>query len=668
MATHLHPTAAPAPRGAVPHTPADAAPWSVDDARALYNIEGWGAGYFDIDARGHVVVRPDREHPTRELSLLDLARDLEEQGVALPVLLRFSDILHSRVAQLSERFKTAIQEYGYEGGYTTVFPIKVNQQRHVVEEIAEFGRRHGVGLECGSKPELQAVLALNERTDHLIVCNGYKDHEFMRLALMGQKVGHDVFIVVEQLSELDVLLEVADELGVQPILGVRIKLATESAGRWAQSAGEKSKFGLNPSQLVKLVAKLREAGRLESLKLLHFHLGSQIPDIRFIKAGLTEVARFYVELRNMGVDVSHVDVGGGLGVDYDGTASSQSNASVNYTLQEYANDVVFTMAEACRENEVPMPHLISESGRALTAHHALLLMKVIDVESQAEPVVPDITDDDHAVLHAMKDDLDILERGEYGAGRPLTPHKVMAIYHDASFAKGQARQLFNSGVLDLKGLAMAEQLYYATMNRVATQVNSDRDEYEEIRQELDATLVDRYFCNFSLFQSLPDNWAIDQLFPIMPVHRLTEQPARLGTLQDVTCDSDGKIDRFVGEKHGRPSLELHEFRDGEDYVLGIFLTGAYQEILGDLHNLFGDTNAVHVKLTDRGYEITDLVHGDTVTEVLNYVQFHAPALLSTWRRKVTAAKGLSRSEANQFVADYVAGLEGYTYLEGEAAR
>jgi arginine decarboxylase len=640
--------------------------WSVEDARALYNIEGWGAGYFDIDERGHVVVRPDRGHPERELSLLDLARDLEEQGVALPVLLRFSDILRSRIEQLSERFRAAIEEYDYRGGYTTVYPIKVNQQRHVVEEIVEYGRPHGVGLECGSKPELQAVLALSDAADHLIVCNGYKDHEFMRLALMGQKVGHEVFIVIEQLSEVDVLLEVADELGVVPNLGVRIKLATESAGRWAQSAGEKSKFGLTAAQLMALVDRLRASGRLGMLKLLHFHLGSQIPDIRFIKAGLQEVARFYVELRNLGVDVTHVDVGGGLGVDYDGTASSQSHASVNYTLQEYANDVVYTMAEECRENEVPMPHLISESGRALTAHHALLLLKVIDVESQAEPTLPDLADEAHAVLHEMRDDFLLLRDG--GGPRPLTPHKVMAIYHDASFAKGRARQLFNSGVLDLRGLATAEQIYFATMNRVAALVSADPDEYEEIRQELDATLVDRYFCNFSLFQSLPDNWAIDQLFPIMPVHRLAERPTRLGTLQDVTCDSDGKIDRFVGGKQGRPSLELHGYREGEDYILGIFLTGAYQEILGDLHNLFGDTNAVHVKLTERGHEITDLVHGDTVTEVLHYVQFHAPALLSTWRRKVTATKDLSRSEANQFVAEYVAGLEGYTYLEGEAAR
>jgi arginine decarboxylase len=651
MATTTNPVEAP---------PAE--PWTIDAARTLYNIEGWGAGYFDINDAGHVVVRPDRAHPERELDLLDLARDLEEQGVALPVLLRFSDILRSRIEQLSQRFRAAMKEFEYTGGYTTVYPIKVNQQRHVVEEIVEFGQPYGVGLECGSKPELQAVLALSESTEHIIVCNGYKDHEFMRLALMGQKVGHRVFIVLEQLSEVDVLLEVADELEVVPTCGVRIKLATESAGRWAQSAGEKSKFGLNSVQLVKLIDRLRDAGRLDIIKLLHFHLGSQIPDIRFIKAGLQEIARFYVEMRHLGVDVTHVDVGGGLGVDYDGTGSSTSNASVNYTLQEYANDIVYTMAEACRENEVPMPHLISESGRALTAHHALLLLKVIDVESQAEPPLPNITDEDHALLHEMVEDYDLLKRGG------LTPRKVLEVYHDASFDKDRARQYFNSGVLDLRGLAAAEQIYFALMNMISRVVNGDRDEYEEILKELDATLVDRYFCNFSLFQSLPDNWAIDQLFPIMPIHRLDEQPSRRGTLQDVTCDSDGKIDRFVGDKTGRPSLELHEFRDGEDYVLGIFLTGAYQEILGDLHNLFGDTNAVHIKFTDRGYDITDLVHGDTVTEVLNYVQFHAATLLTTWRRKVAAAKELSRQEANAFVADYVAGLEGYTYLEGEAAR
>jgi arginine decarboxylase len=637
--------------------------WSIERAKALYNIEGWGAGYFDVSQRGRVIVRPDRDHPDRSLDLFDLAKDLEEQGVGLPVLLRFSDILRSRIESLSERFESAIREFEYSGGYTTVYPIKVNQQRHVVEEIVQFGAVHGVGLECGSKPELQAVLGLTESSEHLIVCNGYKDEEFMRLALMGQKLGHRVFIVIEQLSEVDVLLAAADDLGVTPTAGVRIKLSSEGAGRWAQSGGEKSKFGLNAAQLMKLIDRLRAAGRLDVLKLIHFHIGSQVTDIRFIKSALQEVTRYYVELRRAGVDITYVDVGGGLGVDYDGT-SSTSHASVNYSLQEYANDVVYTIAEMCRDCELPMPHLISESGRALTAHHALLLVKVIDVESQAEPPLPEITDDDHVLLHDMLADFHTLANPD----RALKAREVLEVYHDAAFDKERARQYFNSGVLSLRERAMAEAIYFATVNRIAQLAQRDRDAYEEIFAELEAVLVDRYFCNFSLFQSLPDSWAIDQLFPIMPVHRLDEAPDRHGTLQDVTCDSDGKIDRFVGGKDGRPSVALHEFRDGEDYILGIFLTGAYQEILGDLHNLFGDTNALHIKLTDRGYEITDLVHGDTVSEVLKYVQFDASNLLATFRRKVAGAKALSRQEANTFIAEYVAGLEGYTYLEGEAAR
>jgi arginine decarboxylase len=652
MATRIQPVAAPAP----------AAPWSIDAARALYNVEGWGAGYFDINERGHVIVRPDPLRPSLTLDLRDLAADLEGQGIQLPVLLRFSDILRSRIETLSERFATAIKEFDYTGGYTTVYPIKVNQQRHVVEEIVQFGKLHGVGLECGSKPELQAVLGLSETTEHLIVCNGYKDHEFMRLALMGQKLGHKVFIVLEQVSELDVLLEVAEELNVVPTCGVRIKLASEGAGRWAQSGGEKSKFGLSSAQLIKLMDRLESAGKLDILKLIHFHLGSQITDIRFIKSGLQEVARFYLELRALGVDITHVDVGGGLGIDYDGT-NSTNNASVNYTLQEYANDVIYTIAEACREAELPMPHIISESGRALTAHHALLLLKVIDVESQAEQPVPTLEDDEHSLLHEMHEDWRTLME------RDPKPRKVLEVFHDASFDKDRARQFFNSGVLTLRGLAKAEVLWLATMNAIYRIAKANPDIYADILPELESALVDRYFCNFSLFQSLPDSWAIDQLFPIMPIHRLTEEPVRRGTLQDVTCDSDGKIDRFVGDKNGRPSLEMHEFRDGEDYILGIFLTGAYQEILGDLHNLFGDTNAVHVRMTDDGaYEITDLVEGDTVTEVLNYVQFGASQLLATFRRKVNSAKGLAREEANAFIADFVAGLEGYTYLEGEAAR
>ncbi|MEO7367897.1 MAG: biosynthetic arginine decarboxylase [Gemmatimonadaceae bacterium] len=630
--------------------------WTIESARTLYNVEGWGIGYFDINDKGHVVVRPDSENPARELDLFELANDLEAQGVGLPLLLRFSDILASRIESLTDRFSRAINEYEYTGGYTTVYPIKVNQQRHVVEEIVEFGKASGVGLECGSKPELQAVLALAEHTDHLIVCNGYKDEEFMRLALMGQKLGHKVYIVLEQLSEVDVLLQVADELGVTPTAGVRIKLHSEGSGRWAKSGGEKSKFGLSTAQLVKLVDKLRDLGRLDVLKLIHFHLGSQITDIRYIKAGLQEVSRYYAELRAMGVDVTHVDVGGGLGVDYDGS-NSTSQASVNYSLQEYANDVVYTLAESCREHDLPMPHIISESGRALTAHHALLLLSVIDVESVANYVVPELMETDHTFLHEMMDDF-----------KHVNTRRVREVYHDATFGKDRSQELFNSGVFSLRERALAEQLYVATITAVARIAEQDREEYSDIIEDLEAILTDRYFCNFSLFQSLPDSWAIDQLFPVMPIHRLNEEPERRGTIQDVTCDSDGKIENFIGGRTSKPSLPLHAFNDGEQYILGIFLTGAYQEILGDLHNLFGDTNAVHIRLSDSGYEVAELVHGDTVTEVLAYVQFRASDLLATFRRKVTAATNLTRQEANTFIADYVAGLEGYTYLEGEAAR
>jgi len=652
----------PPPKNSHPAPPPEPVePWTVGSARTLYNIEGWGIGFFDINEAGHVVVRPDREKTDRELDLFELANDLEEQGVGLPLLLRFSDILRSRIESLNQKFAHAREEYSYTGGYTTVYPIKVNQQRHVVEEIVEFGKTAGVGLECGSKPELQAILGLAEHTDHMIVCNGYKDEEFMRLALMGQKLGHQVFIVLEQLSEVDVLLSVADELGVTPNAGVRIKLYSEGSGRWAKSGGEKSKFGLSTAQLVKLVDKLKSLGRLDILKLIHFHLGSQITDIRYIKAGLQEVSRYYAELRGLGVDITHVDVGGGLGVDYDGSGST-SQASVNYTLQEYADDVIYTLAESCREHELPMPHIISESGRALTAHHALLLLSVIDVESQADNAVPELTDDNHTLLHEMAADY-------ASVSKRVSRKRVREVYHDATFDKERAQELFNSGVLTLRDRAIGEQIYLATISAVARIAQKDRDEYSDIIDDLEANLVDRYFCNFSLFQSLPDSWAIDQIFPIMPIHRLNEEPTRTGTIQDVTCDSDGKIERFIGDRTSRLSLDLHPFNDGDQYIIGIFLTGAYQEILGDLHNLFGDTNAVHIRLSaTEGYEVTDLVHGDTVTEVLAYVQFRASDLLATFRRKVANATTLARQDANAFIADYVAGLEGYTYLEGEAAR
>jgi arginine decarboxylase len=615
-------------------------------------MSGWGLGYFRVNAEGHVTVHPDANRK-RGLDLYNMAMDLHAQGVGLPLLLRFSDILRSRIEALANEFSNAIKDFGYGGTYTTVYPVKVNQQRHVVQEIVEFGAPHGVGLECGSKPELQAILGLNENTNHLIVCNGYKDEEFMRLALMGQKLGHNVMIVIEQLSELDVLLKVADEMKVQPTAGVRIKLATEGSGRWAKSGGERSKFGLDSVELMKLLDRLDRMDRKDILKLVHFHLGSQITDIRHVKAGLEEIGRYYVELRNMGFDITHVDVGGGLGVDYEGSRSTRP-ASVNYSMREYANDVVYTLGAVCRNEELPMPHLISESGRALTAHHSLLLINVIDVESQVEPAAPKLREEPHPLLVEMAENLE-----------GLTHDRVEEVFHDVVFAKERAQEYFASGVFSLRDKADADQFYLVTLNALTKAMGEDKTSYPEIVAHVESALVDRYFCNFSVFQSLPDNWAIDQLFPIMPIHRLNEQPTRRGTLQDVTCDSDGVIDRFTGGRKGKPSLELHPVDDGQPYILGIFLTGAYQEILGDLHNLFGDTNAVHVRLTEQGYEVTDLVHGDTVTEVLNYVQFHATDLLATFRRKVGNAKDLSRQEANSFIADFVAGLEGYTYLEGD---
>lgn len=615
-------------------------------------MRGWGLGFFRINAEGHVTVLPDQASD-RSIDLYRLALDLNAQGIGLPLLIRFSDILKARIGMLATEFRRAIEETAYQGTYTAVYPVKVNQQRHVVEEIVSFGAPFGVGLECGSKPELQAVLGLTERTDHLIVCNGYKDEEFMRFALMGQRLGHQVFIVLEQVGELDTVLRVADEMGIAPRLGVRIKLATEGSGRWAKSGGERSKFGLSAVELTKVLDRLAEAGRKDLLKLVHFHLGSQITDIRYIKAGLEEIGRYYVEIREMGFDLTHVDVGGGLGVDYEGSKTTRS-ASINYTTREYANDVVYNIGTVCRQFGQPMPHLISESGRALTAHHALLLLNVTGVEAHTEPVVPALREDPPAVLIELKENLE-----------SLTLDRVEEVFHDAVFAKERLQELFASDAITLRDMADIEQFYLATMNAIAALIANDRAAYPEIASHLEATLVDRYFCNFSVFQSLPDNWAIDQIFPIMPVHRLDEEPIRRGTLQDITCDSDGVIDRFAGGRKGKPCLELHPFRPGEPYILGIFLTGAYQEILGDLHNLFGDTNAVHIRLTDAGYEITDLVRGDTVTEVLNYVQFQGPDLLQTFRRKVSRAADLSRGEANAFIADYVAGLEGYTYLEGE---
>jgi arginine decarboxylase len=629
--------------------------WTVEESKELYNIEGWGIGYFDVNARGHVTVHPTRE-PERGLDLFDLAMDLEAQGVGLPLLLRFSDILRTRIQTLSEKFRSAMREFGYTGNYTTVYPIKVNQQRHIIEEIVQHGEEHGVGLEVGSKPELQAVLALTERTDHVIICNGYKDEEYVRLALMGQKLGHRVLIVLEKISEVDTLLRVARQMDVTPTAGVRIKLSSTGAGRWSESAGEKSKFGLTASELMRVLDKLRAAGRVDILRMVHFHLGSQIPEIRSIKQAMTEVARYYVEFRELGVEIEYVDVGGGLGVDYDGTRST-SSASVNYSIQEYANDIVYLLAEACRENDMPMPHIISESGRALTAHHALLLINVIDLETQIAETPESVPEDAHTIVHDLA-----------ATFREIDKRNLRETYHDTTFAKEQLQQHFISGVLSLRERAIAERIYLAIINGVRQLASADPDEFEDILPEIDAILIDRYFCNFSVFQSLPDSWAIDQLFPIMPIHRLTEEPVRRGTLQDVTCDSDGKIDLFVGWRKPKTSLELHTFDHDDPYILGIFLTGAYQDIMGDIHNLFGRVNEVHVFLDDDeecGYYIEETIAGNKIREVLSMTQYDTHDLISKVKAQVDGAIKqdlLKPTEGMRLLADYERGLKDQTYL------
>ena len=628
--------------------------WTVADARALYGVDGWGLGYFSINGHGHLIVHPTKE-PDRGLDLYEIATSLRAQGLGAPVLLRFPDILRTRIEALVERFSKAMRECDYTGAYTLVYPIKVNQQRCVLEDIIAAGDPYGVGLEVGSRPELQAALALSDRTDHLIVCNGYKDEKYVHLALMGQRLGHQVMIVIERLSEADLLLRLVQEMGIQPFAGVRIKLTTSGAGRWSGSTGDDSKFGLSASELMHLVDKLRAVGETQILRMIHFHLGSQIPDILNVKQAMTEVARYYVELRDLGLDITHVDVGGGLGVDYDGSRS-RAEASVNYSIQEYANDVVYTLAEACRENRIPMPDIISESGRALTAHHSLLLVDVIHAVPRSTVEHHEIPDGVHPVVNDLATAL-----------REIDDRSLREVYHDASFWQDRLRSLFNSGVVSLPERSLGERLFRAIMTRGAESARRHIDRYGDILPLMEAMLVDQYVCNFSLFQSLPDSWAIDQLFPIMPIHRLGERPTRRATLQDITCDSDGKIDRFVGGGSGGTGLHLHSVDRGESYTLGVFLTGAYQEILGDLHNLLGDTNTVGIRLDDGGagrtYGVSGFAHGDTVGEVLTYVEFDRDKLIANFRKKVQSAAGISPSEAELFVAAFIANLAGYTYLE-----
>lgn len=628
------------------------------NAHKVYNIAHWGEGYIDIDSAGDVLIRPDRGHSGASINLPQLTRELLDKQVQLPVLVRFGDILHDRVNSLCDAFNRTARDKGYQGQYTAVYPIKVNQQRHVVEALtrAEPAASNGqIGLEAGSKPELMAVLALSRKPGSVIVCNGYKDREYIRLALIGQKLGHTVFIVVEKQSELPEILEEAKALSVKPLIGVRARLATIGKGNWQNTGGEKSKFGLSASQVLETVERLKAANALDSLQLLHFHLGSQIANIRDIQTGLKECARFYSELRDLGAPIETVDIGGGLGVDYEGTRS-RSSCSINYSMGEYAYNVIHTLQTECDRVGIPHPNLISESGRAMTAHHAVLITNVIDEEAPANPTPNAPASDAPGPLHDLWRDYNSLQDRDPNRSR-------VEIYHDVMHAISDVHALFAHGLLSLPHRAEAEQLYTACCRALRARLEAGNRAHREIIDELNEKLAEKLFINFSLFQSLPDVWGIDQIFPVLPISGLNQPINRRAVVQDITCDSDGRIDRYVDGQGVETTLPLPEAKPGEPMLMGFFMTGAYQEILGDMHNLFGDTNSVDVSRGDDGsYRIRHLVEGDTVSKILRYVNFDPDALRQAYRSKFEAAK-LPDQESEALLAELEQGLEGYTYLE-----
>ncbi len=628
--------------------------WRIDDSRELYNINGWGINYFGINDKGHATVSPLKEKgPT--IDLVEVMQELQLRDIATPLLLRFPDILDNRIEKINSCFDNAIKEYGFKGKYYNVFPIKVNQQRAVLEEVVRHGKKFNIGLEAGSKPELHAVLANMDNPESLIVCNGYKDEDFIELALLAQKMGKRVFLVVEKINELSLIMELSRRTGVRPNIGIRIKLASNGSGKWEESGGYQSKFGLNSSDLLEALKMVEREGFTECVKLIHFHLGSQITNIRKIKAGLREVAQFYVQLHKLGVRLEFVDIGGGLGVDYDGSRSTNAS-SVNYSVQEYANDVIYTIADTCSRLDLPHPNMIAESGRALTAHHSILIFNVLETASQAF-----FSED----THEIKSDAPEVVRDLFNIYKGLTSKNLMESWHDAVQFNDDVLDRFNMGILDLDTRAMAERLFWSIVRKTDRLAKEMRHPPYELNG-LSRLLAEKYFGNFSLFQSLPDSWAIDQIFPVMPIQRLDEEPTVDTTLQDITCDSDGKIDLFVRGGEVTRTLPLHPLKNEEPYYLAVYLVGAYQEILGDLHNLFGDTNAVHIVSKEGGYEIEKIIDGESVADVLDYVNFSDKALVRTMENWVTGCvkEGkITPQEGKEFLNIYRSGLYGYTYLE-----
>jgi arginine decarboxylase len=627
--------------------------WTIHDSSELYELARWGNGYFAVNASGHLQVQPHRD-PAQSIDLKELVDRLQLRGISLPVLIRFTDILRHRLGDIHAAFQAAIAQHQYQGAYSCVYPIKVNQQRQVVEEVLNFGRPYGFGLEAGSKPELLAVIALADN-DTPIICNGFKDAEFIETAMLAQKIGRTIIPVVEKYTELGLVLDIAERIGVRPRIGVRVKLAARGSGRWQSSGGFRSKFGLTVSEIMRGLDELRARGMQDCLELIHFHLGSQITNIRIVKGALIEAARVYTELAKLGAGLKYLDVGGGLGVDYDG---SQTNfeSSMNYTLQEYANDVVYHIQTVCDDAGVAHPTIISESGRAVVAYHSVLVFNVLGVSGFGVEKVPTATNPDWE-----QPLVDLVE-----TYNNVTARNALEAFHDAQQALDMALSLFNAGYLPLDQRSIAENLFWAICTKLQ-RITQSMDEVPEDLQNLDEQLSDTYFCNFSLFQSIPDSWAIKQLFPVMPIHRLAERPTTHAVLGDITCDSDGKLDRFVDRRDVKKTLPLHSL-SGDPYYLGVFLIGAYQEILGDLHNLFGDTHAVHVSLDENGTARLDaLVKGDTVREVLDYVEFDAEALLGKLRTDVETAVRAGRIDyegAGRLLRFYEDGLQGYTYLEG----
>ena len=626
--------------------------WTIEDSEKLYRIQGWGEPYFSINAAGHVTVSPKGDRGG-SLDLCELVESLKQRNLALPLLIRFSDILEDRIERLNSCFARAIARYNYKNVYRGVFPVKCNQHRQLIQDLVRFGQPHHFGLEAGSKPELMIALATLKTPGALLICNGYKDREYIETAILAQRLGKTSVIVLEQIEEVELAIAASIALGIKPILGVRAKLTTKGVGRWGGSTGDRAKFGLTIPEIIRAVGELEKAGMLDCLQLLHFHIGSQISSISVIKDAIREASHIYVELAKLGANMNYLDVGGGLGVDYDGSKTN-FHASKNYNMQNYANDVVAGVKDACDERKIQVPIIISESGRAIASHQSVLVFDVLGTSDVPREVPEPIDENAHQI-----------PRNLYEIYQSISPENYQEVYHDAIQFKEEAVSLFNLGYLGIAERAKTEQLYWACCNKIQG-IARQKEYVSEDLEDLEKVMASIYYINLSVFQSVPDSWAINQLFPIMPINRLDEEPTQRGILADLTCDSDGKIDQFIDLRDVKSVLELHTLKPGEPYYLALFLGGAYQEIMGNLHNLFGDANAVHIQLTPSGYHIEHVVKGDTMKEVLSYVQYDAESLVESIRRQTEAAlqqNKITLSESQLLLQNYERSLSQYTYLQ-----